>query len=186
MLRHRAGSALATLIALAAGVMILMSMGALVESGLRYRPHVQRYAAADIVVAHRDMTITGKDFDGEAVTTTVALPEGTVPVALTDQIQRVPGVAAAIADYSITVTPLASASVPTAGHGWGSAALMPYRIVAGAAPTTDEEIVVDARLATAAGDVPVGRYAELVVGGAGHRFRIASIARQNGTADGPA
>src|SRR5947207_11975987 len=105
MLRHRAGSALATLIALAAGVMILMSMGALVESGLRYRPHAQRYAAADIVVAHRDMTITGKDLDGEAVTTTVALPEGKVPVALPDQIQRVPGVDGADGDDAIKARP---------------------------------------------------------------------------------
>lgn len=188
MLRHRPGSTLATLIALAAGIMILMSMGALVESGLRYRPHAQRYAAADVVVAHRDITITGKDLDGEATTTTVALPEGTVPAALTDQIRQVPGVAAAIADYSIPVTPipvapLASSPVPTAGHGWDSAALTPYRIVAGAAPTTDDEIVVDARLDAA---LRPGGSTDLVVAGTAHRYRIVGVARPTGTVDGPA
>ena len=38
MLRHRPGSVLATLIALAVGAMILTALGVLVESGLRYSP----------------------------------------------------------------------------------------------------------------------------------------------------
>src|SRR2546421_574497 len=95
MLRHRIGSALATLIALATGVMILMSMGVLVESGLRYRPTPQRYAAADVVVAHRDITFTGKDLDGDTTSTTVVLPEGgTVPVTLVGQLRAGTGSAA--------------------------------------------------------------------------------------------
>jgi hypothetical protein len=49
-LRHRIGSAVATLVALAAGVMILMSMGTLVESGLRYSPAPDKYAASTVVV----------------------------------------------------------------------------------------------------------------------------------------
>ena len=47
-LRFRPGSAVATLLALAAGVMILMAMGALVESGLRYEPAPVRYGAAGV------------------------------------------------------------------------------------------------------------------------------------------
>ena len=49
------------------------------------------------------------------------LPEGgTVPAALADRIRGVPGVAAAVADISIPVVPLAAGSVPAAGHGWSS------------------------------------------------------------------
>ncbi|MET0418137.1 MAG: ABC transporter permease [Actinoplanes sp.] len=93
LLRHRAGTAVATLIALTAGVMILTSLGALIESGLRFRPEPQRYAAADIVVAHQEISFTNKEFDGEVVTTTVPLPEGgTVPAALAGQLRGLPGV----------------------------------------------------------------------------------------------
>ena len=93
LLRHRAGSAVATLIALTAGVAILTSLGALIESGLRFQPEPQRYAAADIVVAHQEITFTNREFDGETVTTTVPLPEGgSVPAALQAQIRGLPGV----------------------------------------------------------------------------------------------
>src|SRR5512142_2770373 len=91
-LRHRLGSALATLVALTAGVMILMSMGTLVESGLRYSPAPHKYAASTVVVADRDITLTSKDFTGEVMRSTVTLPEGgTVPADLADRISAVAG-----------------------------------------------------------------------------------------------
>ncbi|MGN9908723.1 FtsX-like permease family protein [Phytohabitans sp. LJ34] len=180
MLRHRAGSVAATLVALAAGVMILMSMGTLTESGLLFRPQPQRYAAADIVVAHRDITFTSKTFDGETERTTVALPEGgTVPDTLADQIRQLPGVTAAVADTSIPVVPLAAASVPVTGHGWSSAALTPYRLLAGVAPRADGEVVLDAR---AAGALHSGQQVDLLVGGSPRRYRISGIAQGSGPA----
>ncbi len=92
LLRHRPGSVLATLIALIAGVTILTSMGALVESGLRPLPEPQQYANADIVVAKRDLTITGKQL-GDPYTATVQLPErGSLPAGLADELRKVPGV----------------------------------------------------------------------------------------------
>ncbi|OLE28206.1 MAG: permease [Actinobacteria bacterium 13_1_20CM_3_71_11] len=188
MLRHRIGSALATLIALATGVMILMSMGVLVESGLRYRPTPQRYAAADVVVAHRDITFTGKDLDGDTTSTTVVLPEGgTVPVTLVGQLRGVPGVATVVADVSIPVVPLAAGTVPAVGHGWSSAALTPYRMVAGDRPSADDEIVVDARLAAAAGDaLRPGRQADVVVGGTPRRYRVSGVAEADHLSGQPA
>ncbi|GAB3921387.1 ABC transporter permease [Kribbella albertanoniae] len=92
LLRHRPGSVLATLIALIAGVTILTSMGALVESGLRPLPEPQQYANAEIVVAKRDLTITGKQL-GDPYTATVQLPErGSLPAGLADELRKVPGV----------------------------------------------------------------------------------------------
>ncbi|GAA2492980.1 hypothetical protein Ahu01nite_025930 [Winogradskya humida] len=91
----RAGSVIATLVALAAGVMILMSMGTLVESGLRYHPEPHKYAHADVVVAHQNITFTSKDFDGETTSETLPLPEGgRLPADLAGKIRGVPGVTA--------------------------------------------------------------------------------------------
>ena len=103
MLRFRKGSFVATFVALAAGVMILMACGLLVESGLRYHGLPQRYAETVAVVAHRDLTVAGPEMFGETEPpTTVALPErGSVPDSLVEAIAAVPGVASAVGDHSI-------------------------------------------------------------------------------------
>jgi putative ABC transport system permease protein len=177
MLRHRPGSAVATLAALTAGAVVLTAMGVLVESGLRHRPAADRYAAADLVVAVRDATYTSKDLDGGTVTSTIELPEGgTVPAALAERIRAVPGVALAVADDTVPVVAVA-AGTPAAGHGWGSAGLTPYTIVVGGPPRADDEIVVDARLAAAGDALRPGREAELLVGGVAARFRVSGIAQ---------
>ncbi|MBM2619035.1 FtsX-like permease family protein [Actinoplanes sp. LDG1-06] len=92
LLRQRPGTSIATLVALAGGVMILMTLAVFVESGLRFQPDPGRYAAADVVVAHQHITISTKEFDGEVSTSQVPLPEGKVPAGLADKIRAVPGV----------------------------------------------------------------------------------------------
>ncbi|GAA0516613.1 hypothetical protein Ade02nite_25240 [Paractinoplanes deccanensis] len=92
LLRHRPGTSAATLVALAAGVMILMTLSVFIVSAAVYKPDPGRYAAADVVVAHRQIKIVTKEFDGENSTTTVPLPEGTVPTALGEQLRALPGV----------------------------------------------------------------------------------------------
>ncbi|MET7419888.1 FtsX-like permease family protein [Dactylosporangium sp. NPDC005555] len=175
MLRHRPGPAVATLLALAAGVMILMAMGTLVESGLRHRPEPVRYAAADVVVAHRDITISAKDLDGSTVRSTVRLPEGgTVPAGLVQRIRGLAGVATVAADDAVQVALPATATVGT-GHGWGSAALTPYRIVDGSAPTGDDQIAADRRLGLAP-----GQQTQVLAGGVARTYRV------SGVVDGPA
>ena len=94
MLRHRLGTSVATLLALAAGVTILMTLAVFIASAAVHRPAAGRYAAADVVVAHRELTVTGKDLDGSRTTSTVALPDGTVPADLGDRLRTLPGVAA--------------------------------------------------------------------------------------------
>ncbi|WP_326550969.1 ABC transporter permease [Micromonospora sp. NBC_01813] len=193
MLRHRIGSAVATLVALTCGVMILMSMGVLVESGMRYAPAPQRYAAADILVAKRDMTITTQEF-GETVTATVVLPEGaTVPADLADHIGQLPGVAVAAADRSIpavvpiqSVAPGQPAAQEAVAHGWSSAALTPYRIVDGTQPDTTDEVAIDVRLATAAGDqLRTGDQLPVLAGGAVRQYRVSGIVERTAAGDGP-
>ncbi|WP_328325629.1 ABC transporter permease [Kribbella sp. NBC_00382] len=102
LIRHRPGTVLATLIALAAGVMVMTGTGALVESGLRHQPKPELYGAADLVVAKRDITFTGKEFGGDTYTTTTRLPEpGTMPASLVAQLRQVPGVSKVVADPAV-------------------------------------------------------------------------------------
>ncbi|MCU7728382.1 FtsX-like permease family protein [Actinoplanes sp. KI2] len=182
LLRRRLGVSAATLVALTTGVMILTAMGVLVQSGLVYKPTTQRYAAADAVVARPDITLETRDIGGETTSSTLTLPEtGTVPAELAERIRQIPGVAASIADDSIPV--FATGKAAAAGHGWSSAALTPYRLVAGVRPVADDEIVVDAALAGDA--LRPGKQAEFTVGGVTRRFRISGVAEQIHTAQLP-
>ena len=188
MLRHRIGSAIATLVALACGVMILMSVGLLVESGLRYKPAPQRYAAADIVVANHAITITGKEFDGTTTTTTVPLPEGgTVPADLAAQLRQVPGITIVAVDRSIRAVVPIAATPHTLAHGWSSAALTPYRIVDGRQPNADGEVAVDRRLAEATEDeVRPGYRIPVLVGGAYRTYTVSGVVERAVDGDWPA
>ncbi|WP_436534707.1 FtsX-like permease family protein [Actinoplanes sp. HUAS TT8] len=176
MLRHRPGSSVATLLALALGALILTAMGILVESGVSYHPAPGRYAAADLVVARPDTTFTGKDFAGESYRSTVALPEGgTVPVALAARIRNVPGVEAVAVDDNIPVVTAAGTRI--SGRGWGSAALTPYQLSAGRAPAADDQVVLDASVGGRTGDD-----VQLLIGGVLRTYRISGLAKGSGGA----
>ncbi len=178
MLRHRPGSSVATLLALALGALILTAMGILVESGLRFHPAPVRYAAADLVVARPDTTFIGKEFDGEITRSTVALPEGgTVPAELAGRIRGLPGVATVATDENIPVLTTAGARV--SARGWGSAVLTPYRLAAGQAPSADDQVVLDED--TAAGAKP-GDQVPLLIGGTLETYRISGLVKRSGTA----
>lgn len=165
-LRHRPGTAVATLVALTAGVAILLAMGSLVESGLRFSPAPVRYAAADAVVARPDLTVIGTDLDGTQTTSTVGLPEGgTVPLSLADRLRSVPGVTAVVPDVTI---PVVAGGVPTSGHTW-----------LGAAPLADDEVALS-------GGPPPGGTVELWVGGVSRHYRVGRVADGPGVYFAPA
>ncbi|MFG3642584.1 ABC transporter permease [Micromonospora sp. NPDC047762] len=171
LLRHRAGPSAATLLALIAGVLILVAMGTLVESGLRFRPEPRLWATADVVVANRTITHTFEEFDGE--TSTVTLPEGgTVDASLVDQIRQVPGVAAVSGDEGVLI-----GSPAAVGHGWDTYAFTGRPIAAGAAPRADDEVLADTRLGVAPGD-----RIDLVVGGVGRSYRVSGTAETGSAA----
>jgi putative ABC transport system permease protein len=166
LLRHRAGPAIATLIALAVGVMILVAMGTLVESGLRFRPEPQLYRSADLVVAHREISNTDKDFTGDTETTTAALADGMVDGKLVTQIRQVPGVTAVAGDDRVLVD-----SPAATGHGWGVFAFTGSPLAKGTAPKATDEVVADVRLGVDPGD-KIG----LTVGGVRQPYRVSGTA----------
>ena len=176
MLRYRKGSAVATLLALTAGVVLLMSFGLLVESGMRFEAAPKRYAATDVVVAHRDITLTTT---GEEQVT-VELPEGgTVPASMVERLRQVPGVATVVGDTSVTVI---LENGGATGHGWSSTALTPYQLVSGAEPKTGEEVALDERLAASAGP---GAEVPILVDGTARVYRISGLVRNAGPRPAP-
>jgi putative ABC transport system permease protein len=193
MLRHRPGSSVATLLALALGALILTAMGVLVESGLRYHPAPVRYADADLVVARPDTTFTSREFGGEIHRSTVPLPEGgTVPADLAGRIRAVEGVATVAVDENIPVH--TTTGTPLSGRGWASAVLTPYDLVDGRAPSRADEVVLSTGPAGAhdamappagrngeagstAGAVRVGGQVRLLVGGVFRTYRVSGLAR---------
>ncbi|TDC98428.1 ABC transporter permease [Actinomadura sp. 7K507] len=186
MLRFRKGGFVATFVALGAGVMILTVCGLLAESGLRYKGAAERYSGAVAVVADRDLTVAGPEMFGERETATLVLPErGGVPGALVPRLAGVPGVQSAVGDRSIVAAVPAAPSVAVTGHGWGSTALAPHRMLSGAPPRTAGEIVVDARLAEA-GRLKPGAATEVLSGGAVHRFRVSGVVETGASGSGAA
>jgi putative ABC transport system permease protein len=175
MLRHRKGSAVATLLALTAGVTILMSMGLLVESGLRFEAASQRYAAADVVVANRDITLTTNGQE-----TITPLPEGgTVPVSVVERLRQVPGVAIVVADTSVTAV---LENGGATGHGWSSTVLTPYELTRGAQPTNDDEVALDERVA---GSAAPGDEVPILMEGTARVYRVSGLVRNAGPRPGP-
>ncbi|MDX3656602.1 ABC transporter permease [Streptomyces sp. ID05-26A] len=176
MLRHRKGSAVATLLALTAGVVLLMSMGLLVESGLRFEAASKRYAATDVVVANRDITLTTSDEEK----VTVELPEGgTVPASMVEQFRQLPGVATVVGDTSVTAI---LENGGATGHGWSSTVLTPYRLVSGAEPKKAEEVALDERLA---GSVAPGDEVPILIEGTARVYRVSGLVRNAGPRPGP-
>src|SRR3954454_16767156 len=128
--RKRLGTYVGAFLALFGSAVLVMAGGMLLESALRNHPPVTRYAAADAVVAgHQDV---GPDHD-------VILGEpARISSTLVRRLAAVPGVRAAIADDAV---PGHLGSDDVQGHGWSSAQLAPYRLVAGRSPATANEVV---------------------------------------------
>ncbi|MBO2448562.1 ABC transporter permease [Actinomadura barringtoniae] len=179
-LRFRKGGFLASLVALFVGAVVVQACGGLLETGIRSDVRAERLAAAPVVV-------TGsQSYPGQAVgdatdpmTERVLLDER-----LVDVVAKVPGVAAAVPDVSVPITALAGLPVSASGHGWSSAPLSPYTLVAGAEPAASGDVVVDGATARKLGVRP-GAKLKALVRGVPHAFRVSGIAESR-TATGAA
>src|SRR4051794_20421343 len=126
--RGRLGTFAGAFIALFTSAVLVMAGCMTLEAALRTHPPVERYSAAAAVV-------TGQQIVGEEH---VALGErARLSAATATRLASVPGVRAAIADVSV---PVWLAGRPTVAHGWSSAALTPYVLSAGRAPSGPDEL----------------------------------------------
>ncbi|MCZ2836695.1 FtsX-like permease family protein [Modestobacter sp. VKM Ac-2985] len=173
--RTRLTASLAVFVAVLGGAAIVTGTGVLAESGLRSHLPVDRLAGAEVVVS-ADQTVR------PSADLAVALPErGRVPATLVDELGRLPGVDAAVADVGFPAAVLdaegdvvGTADPVTAGHGWSSVGLLDDPEVTGTAPTGPEEVAVDAAIAAAAGVGP-GDPVRVVLAGRASDARISAV-----------
>ncbi len=128
--RKRLGTYVGAFLALFGSAILVMAGGMLLRSALQSHAPVTRYAAAAAVVTgHQDV---GPDHDvilGEPVR---------ISSALVSRLAAVPGVRAAVADNAV---PGRLGAHDVQAHGWSSAQLAPYRLVAGRPPARANEVV---------------------------------------------
>src|SRR3984885_8620151 len=149
--------------ALAAGVAISTAMLlALAAAAGAPSPGPQRFAAAPVVVLPHDTLHLA--LDGFGIDLPLSQP-APLPPALVSRLSRL---GTTVADHSFAVhTPGGPGG--QAGHGWSSAALGRYRLIAGHAPAGPDQIVLASDNRAQVGhrvevDTPAGRRAYLVTG----------------------
>jgi putative ABC transport system permease protein len=128
--RGRLGMFTGALLAFFAASVLAMAWGMQLESILRTHPPVERYAAATAVVA--EPQTVGADHD-------VLLGEqARVNSVLAIRLASVPGVRKAIGDVSM---PARLGDTAAVAHGWSSAVLTPYVLIAGHPPAGPDQVV---------------------------------------------
>ncbi|GAX51793.1 ABC transporter permease [Streptomyces olivochromogenes] len=170
-LRFHKGGFVASFIALFLGATIVIGCGGLLETGIHSAAPPHRLAAAPVVV-------TG-DQQYHYTQQELVFPERHQLAAdVVTEVTAVPGVASAVTDLSFTAA-LAkdggAAGGEVTGHGWSSARLSPYRLTAGAKPTTDGQIVLGAGLAKSTG-LGVGDRVALRAHGTAATYAISGLA----------
>ena len=142
--RTRLAAFTGALIAIALAVALVYAMGQVMTAALT-SPGPGRFAAADAVVTAHASVQFGSGENAEHVPVAPAPRLSQAEVA---RIAALPGVSAAVGDLAI---PAALGDTTVEAHGWASAALTPFRLVAGRAPRGAHEAVADARLGLAPG-----------------------------------
>ncbi|MCL3991955.1 ABC transporter permease [Streptomyces lavenduligriseus] len=156
--RARKAGFLGAFLALMCAAALITACGTLLDTGLRGTIRTERYAAAPVVVSadqqvHRT---TVKHKHGKTKVKHKAKPlaeRAWLPGQLRDRLVRVPGVARVVPELTFLAQPSAPAGTggrPGYGHAWDSAALTPYRLTTGRAPTASGDLVIDADLAARA------------------------------------
>jgi len=176
-LRFRAGSFVATFIALFVGATIVMACGGLLETGVRNNAPAQRLAGATVLVTgERTLDLPGEDTDA------VVFAERVAPAAsLVDRLRGLDGVAAVVGERTFDTALIGpGGTVEAEGHAWDSAILTPYTPIAGTAPTRADDVVLDDALARRA-HVAVGDRVRIVARGETGSYRVAGVARAGHT-----
>jgi putative ABC transport system permease protein len=179
MLRMRPGSFVGAFVMVAMTATIAAAAGQIMATALG-APGPGRFAAVD-VVARASPTVrlgSGEDVDKVDVQRAALLP-----AAALRRVAAVAGVRSAVGDVAFPLTvvgrdgePLPTrGDAPAHGHGWPSAALTPYRLSRGRAPTAPDGVVLDKGLARAAG-FRVGDGVRIVGPAGADTFRLTGVA----------
>jgi putative ABC transport system permease protein len=184
-IRFKPVSFAGTFLALVMSALIVSACGVLLETSVRASVPPERYANVPVVVAADQyeyvVTGSGEDREKEAV----PLPDtARLDAALAVKIATAPGVAAAVADFTIPVRVGGLHPGGLVGHGWGSQLFTGATLAAGSAPH-DGEVVLSESAARAA-QAAVGDTVTLETAAGRRDFRLAGIARAAGAGAAPA
>lgn len=159
--RARKGAFAGAFVALLLATALVAACGMLLETGQRADIEPERYAGTPVVVAgHQRVTRLGGDSSDGGDLDAEPLPErARIDRALTNRVQDVEGVRAAIPEVSFSARLLTASGAVLSGpegqdaednswgHAWDSAPLTPFTLVEGDAPVDPDEVVLDAELA---------------------------------------
>ncbi|WP_406382771.1 ABC transporter permease [Streptomyces sp. NBC_01618] len=153
--RARKAGFLGAFLALMCAAALITACGTLLETGLRGTIRTERYAAAPIVVSadqnvHQTTVKRKKDKTKVKHKAKPVAERAWLPADIGRTLAGTPGVARVIPELTFMTEPLTpngTGGRTSYGHAWESAALTPYRLIAGDAPTADTDIVVDRYLA---------------------------------------
>ncbi|TYC09875.1 ABC transporter permease [Actinomadura syzygii] len=179
-LRHRKAGFAGAFVALLCAAALVCACGVLLDTGLRGSVAPERYAGSPVVV-------TGDQF----VHKTFVKKKGKVkhkakgiaerawlPESVADKVRNADGVRGVVTEvtFPAEIGGSTGGDRESWGHGWESAALTPFTIRDGRAPSADDEIVIDAATARAEGLRP-GATVEVssVVPG---RYRVVGVTAQ--------
>jgi putative ABC transport system permease protein len=181
-LRARRATLTGAFVAIWLAVTLASATGLLMAAALD-PPGAGRLAAADAVVRADPTVTTGRGEDAEGVD---VIPGPRLPTAAVARAAAVPGVAHAVGDIAFPVGAWnarrqqvqAARADRLVGHGWDSAALTPYRLTRGRAPSGPRDVVADVRLGTR-----VGATLRIVTPTDDGRYRVSGLADARGVGD---
>ncbi|MEV5704011.1 FtsX-like permease family protein [Actinoallomurus sp. NPDC052274] len=177
-LRHRKAGFAGAFLALFCAAALVCACGILLETGLRGTIAPERYAGAPVLVTgdqyvHHDKVKKGKvKHKAKALAERAWLPASTV-----DRVRAVPGVRTVVTEVTFPAEVPGAAPGSSWGHGWESAALTPFTLTAGRAPSAPGEAVVDAATARTA-QLRVGSRVPVSSAVSTGTYRVVGVTRQ--------
>ncbi|OJF15818.1 putative ABC transport system permease protein [Couchioplanes caeruleus] len=180
-IKGRKGGFVGSFVAIAAGSAVITACGALLMSGLGTGVTPERYSGAAVVLG-AEQSFWLDESSEVRYSERVTLPADKVAA-----VAAVPGVQSAVGDVDVEVSLLnpdgdevgGPGDFPVLGHGWSAAALGPFRVRDGRAPSAADEVVLDADLAER-GDVSLDATVRVVVGSIPSSYRVVGIATPPG------
>ncbi|MGW9589813.1 ABC transporter permease [Streptomyces chartreusis] len=168
--RFKPASFAGTFVALMMSALIVSACGILLETGVRASVPPERYAKAPVVAAADQYArfVTGSG-DSRSESADPLPDTARVDAALADKVARVPGVEAAVPDFTF---PVRQGDGVLTGHGWGSHAFTGAVLTSGAAPRTGEVV-----LAASAEGADVGDTVTLETAIGRADFRVSGLAK---------
>ncbi|GAA2736518.1 FtsX-like permease family protein [Streptomyces nogalater] len=171
--RCRPASFAGTFVALLMATLIVSACGILLETGVRASVPPTRYAKAPVVAAADQYArlVTGSG-DSRSESATPLPDTARVDTAPAGRVARVPGVRAAVPDFTF---PVRQGDHAFTGHGWGAHVFTGAALRSGTAPRTGEVVLDDAAARAARAGVGDTVTLETAAGRAG--FRVSGLAR---------